>query len=120
MFLNDLSIYPPPPPHHHHLMPLAYKHMSSSLLLQPCPVYLVRLIWMVLEMGSRRPYSSCFVGCYFLDLFNIARSILVQFPSSFFSIRLVNVHVVLAYSSMDTTAAWKNGVLFYQKSLTSL
>ena len=30
-------------------------------------------------------YSCCFVGCCFQDLFNIAHSILVQFPSTFFS-----------------------------------
>ena len=43
-------------------------------------------ICMVLEMVGKWPYSSCFVGCYFQDLFNIARSILVQFQSSLFSI----------------------------------
>ena len=48
------------------------------------------------------------------DMFNIAHSILVHLPSSFFSIRLVNIHVVHPYSSIDTTAAWKkNCVLFY-------
>ena len=52
-------------------------------------------------------YSCCFVGYCFQDLFCIVRSIHVQFPSSVFSIRLVSVHVVHPYSSMDTTAAWK-------------
>ena len=51
--------------------------------------------------------SCCFVGYYFQDLFYIARSILVQFRSSLFSIRLVRVHVVYSYSRIDTTAAWK-------------
>ena len=32
---------------------------------------------------------------------------IVQLPSSFLSIRLVNVYVVHPYSSIDTTAAWK-------------
>ena len=41
------------------------------------------------------------------DLFNIARSILVQLLSSFFFISFVSVHVVHPYSSIDTTAAWK-------------
>ena len=50
-------------------------------------------------MGSRWPYSCCFVGCYSQNLFNIFRNILVQLPSSFSSIHLV--------SSMDTTVAWK-------------
>ena len=61
-----------------------------------------------------------FSGHYFQDLFNIARSILVQFSSSFFSIRLVSVHVVHPCSSTDTTAAWKNCVLFYWIDLTSI
>ena len=34
-------------------------------------------------MGCKRPYSCCFVGCFFQDLYKIARSILAQFPSSF-------------------------------------
>ena len=51
--------------------------MSSSLLLQLCPAYLVRLTWIVFVMGCRWPYSGCFVGCFLQDLFNIARSILV-------------------------------------------
>ena len=51
--------------------------MSSSLLLQQCPVCLVCLTWIVFVMGGRWPYSCCFVGGCLLDLFNIARSILV-------------------------------------------
>ena len=31
--------------------------MSSSLLLQQCPAFLVRLTWIVIVMGSRWPYS---------------------------------------------------------------
>ena len=58
-------------------------------------------------MGGRWPYSCYFVGCYFQDLFNIARSILVHLLSSFFSIHLVSIQVVHPYSSMVTTAAWK-------------
>ena len=80
--------------------------MSSFLLLQQCSACLVRLIWMVFEMGGRWPYSCCFVGCCFQDSFNIARSVFVQFLSSFFSI-LCQHQVVHPYSSMDTTAAWK-------------
>ena len=37
--------------------------MSSSLLLQQCPACLVRLAWIVFVVGSRWPYSWCFVGC---------------------------------------------------------
>ena len=76
--------------------------MSSSLLLQQCPACLVRLIWIVFMMGG-----SCFLGCCLQDLFKIARRILVSLPPSFCSIRLVGVHVVHPYSSIDTTAAWK-------------
>ena len=82
--------------------------MSSSLLLQQCPACLVRLTWIVFVMGGRWPYSSCLVGCCRQDLFNIVHSILVYLPSSFFSSRLVSVQVVHPYSSIDTTAAWKN------------
>ena len=34
-------------------------------------------------MGSKWPYSYCFMEYYFQNLFNIACSILVQFPSRF-------------------------------------
>ena len=40
------------------------------------------------------PYSCCFGGCCFQDLFNIARSILVQSLSSFYSVCFVIVCVV--------------------------
>ena len=51
--------------------------MSSSLLLQQCPAYLVRLTWIVLVMGGTWPYSWCLVGCCRQDLFNIAGKFLV-------------------------------------------
>ena len=51
--------------------------MSSSLLLQQCPAYLVRLTWIVFMMGGRWSYTCCLVGCCYQDLFNIARNILV-------------------------------------------
>ena len=66
---------------------------------------------MVLVIGGRWPYNYCFVGCCFQDLFMIARSILVQLPSRFFSIRFISVHVVHPYSSIDTTAAWKKSMI---------
>ena len=81
--------------------------MSSSLLLQKCPAYLVRLPWIVYLMGGRLPYSWCFVGYCRPDLFNIARNILVWLPSSFFSSCFVCVQVVHPYRSIDRTAAWK-------------
>ena len=81
--------------------------MSSSLLLHQCPACLVRLTWIVFVMGGWWPYSRCFVVCCPQDLFNIARSILVWLPFSFFSRRFVSVQIVHLYSSIDTTAAWK-------------
>ena len=81
--------------------------MSSSLLLQQYPACLVRPALIVFVMGGTWPYSCCFIGCCLQDLFNIACCILVKLPSSFFSIRLVSVHVVHPYSSIDMTAAWK-------------
>ena len=60
-----------------------------------------------LRAGGRWPYSCCFVGCFFLDLVNIAYINLVQSPSSFFYLRLASVHVVHPYSRIDKTSAWK-------------
>ena len=52
--------------------------MKSSPLLQQCPACLVRLIWMVFEMGGWWwPYSYRFGGCCIQNLFNKAGSILV-------------------------------------------
>ena len=36
-------------------------------------IYIHLYIWMILEMGSKWSYNSCFVGCCFQDLFNINR-----------------------------------------------
>ena len=43
--------------------------MSSSLVLQQCHECLVRLIWMILEIGGELPYSYCFVCCCFRKFF---------------------------------------------------
>ena len=51
--------------------------MSSSLLLQLCPAYLVRLTWIVFVMRGRWAYSWCLVECCHQDLFNIASNILM-------------------------------------------
>ena len=56
--------------------------MNSSLLLQLYTAYLFHLIWMVLLMRSRWPFSWSFEGYCFLELFNITRRFLLQFPSS--------------------------------------
>ena len=38
----------------------------------------------------------------------MTRSILVQSPSSFFSIRFVSVHVVYSYIKIDMISDWEN------------
>ena len=76
--------------------------MSSFLLLQQCPACLVHLIWMVLEMGTRWPYSCGFVGLYFQDLFITAGSILVQLQWSFFAILFVSKFTYLRSSISST------------------
>ena len=58
-------------------------------------------------MGGWWPYSCCFVGCCFQDLFKITCSILALFSSSFFSMHFVNSHVVHPCSSNDTATACK-------------
>ena len=47
------------------------------------------------------------MGCCFQDLFNLAGSILVLFPSSSYSMCFISVHVVHPYSSVGPTAVWK-------------
>ena len=95
--------------------------MSSSLLLRLCPACLVRLIWIVLEMRGKWPYRCCFLGCCFQDLFNIARSILVQFPSSFFSIRFNSSSMWCIRTVVFTQPLLeRNTVLFYQIDQTSI
>ena len=57
--------------------------MNWSYFLQKCPACLIHLTWMSFEIGGMWLYSCCFLGCCFQDLFKTARSILVQFASSF-------------------------------------
>ena len=75
-------------------------------------------------MDGRWLRCRCFVGCCFSDLFNTARNILVNLLSIFFSIRLLSVHVVHQYSSIDTTAALKKTAFYmnsgFKKSYPSL
>ena len=85
--------------------------MSLFVFLKQFSACLVRLIWMLLEIGGEWPYSCCFLVCCFQDLFCTARSIFVQFLSSFFSICLVSIHVMHQYSRINPIAACKK--LFY-------
>ena len=66
---------------------------------------------MAFEMGGRWLYNCYFVGCCFQDLFSIACSILAQFPSSFFSILFVSIHMVNPYNRIDSTAV-RRKILF--------
>ena len=88
---------------------------NLSLHLQQCPVCLVGLIWIILEVGSRELYSCFFVGFCFQDLFNIASSSLVHFPSNFFFWRFVSIHVVRPHSRMGTTSAWKKTPFYFSE-----
>ena len=77
--------------------------MSFSWLLQQCPACLAGLI----KWFKGRPYNFYFLGCCFHFIFNITRSFLVQFSSSFFSENFVSDHLVHPYTIIDTTAACK-------------
>ena len=81
--------------------------MNSFLLHQQCTACLACFSWMVFEMRGKWPNSCCFVGCYCQDLFKRISSIFVYFPSSFFSMCFVSVHVVHPYSNIDKATAWK-------------
>ena len=62
---------------------------------------------MVLEMGGKWPYSCSLVGYCYQDLFSVARSLLVLFSFSIFSIRFVNAHVVQMSISIDAIGSKK-------------
>ena len=81
--------------------------LSSPLVFQQCPPYLLRLTWMILNIESKWLYSCCFVGCCFGDLFNTARSIIRQFRFSFFSIYSISVCMVHPYSNIVANAVVK-------------
>ena len=56
---------------------------------------LVRVTWIVCELGGKWPYSCCFVGgCCVQNLFKIAQNNFVLFPCSFFSEHFVRVQMV--------------------------
>ena len=89
--------------------------MSSSLLLQLCPACLVRLNWMVLEMGGWWPYSCCFVGCCFQDSFNIARGIWLPWLSlTYYIINILSLYI-MTNRSKDLLYTWD--ILFSLKQI---
>ena len=75
---------------------------------------------MVFEMGGMWLYSCCFVRCCFQDLLNIACSTLVQLPSRFFSIHLVNKWCIHIAVWTWLLLLGKNCVLFHWIGLTSI
>ena len=83
------------------------------LLLQQYLAWFIYLTWIVCEMGSRWPYSCCFIGCCFLDLFKTAPCIRVLFPLNIFFMRFVSLNVVHPYSSMTQLQLRRNSILFY-------
>ena len=88
---------------------------SLPLLHQLWPVCFIRLTWIVCKMGGTWSNCSCFVGCYSSNLFRIARSIFVLFPSNFLSKSFVRFNVVQPYSSTDTATSWKNSYFILSK-----
>ena len=82
--------------------------MSSSLLLQQCPAYLVRLTWIVFvwwEVGGRIVGALWGVTARTYSI--LLAAFLCNCRLAFFFSCLVSVQVVHPYSSIDTTAAWK-------------
>ena len=72
-------------------------------------------------MGDKWPYSSCFIGCCFQDVFKTACSIFVLFLCSFLSKCFIKIQVMQLYNSTDNsrdmTAAWKNSYFLLSKRL---
>ena len=80
--------------------------MSSTLLLQQGSACLFRLICIIFEMSGKWPYRRCFGGGV-VSSDKTARSNLVLFLSSFFSIHSVIVEELHSYKCTDTATAWK-------------
>ena len=72
--------------------------------------------WQVFKSTSC-VHSELLQVCFFQDFFNTGRSILVQLPSSFFSIHFVSVSVVHPYSRTDTTTSWKKSCFILSDEL---
>ena len=69
---------------------------NEFIFASPEVSYMSRSSWMVCEIGGKWPYSCCFVGCCFQNLFKTVCSIFVSFPSSHFSMRFtLSKHLVI-------------------------
>ena len=94
--------------------------MSSSLLLQQCPVCLVHLAWIVFVMGGRWPYSWCFVGCCRQDLFNIACKFLCNCRLPYSQAVLLASKWCIHTAVLTWPLPGRNCVSFYQSGLISI
>ena len=79
---------------------------------------LLILHWRVYEIGDKCPYNCFFVDCCFQDLFKIVCSILLQFPSSFFSRCFINIEMVHPFSCTNTNTAWKKSCFILSERST--
>ena len=59
--------------------------------------------WIICEMGDIQPYSQCFEGCSFQDLFRMAH---ISHQAFFFR-HFIKVLMVLPYNSTAMATAWK-------------
>ena len=74
--------------------------MSSPLLLQQCPIYVVRLILIVFVMGGRWRAAAALSGAASRMRSILLAVFLCNCRQDFFSICLVSVHVVHPYNSI--------------------
>ena len=90
------------------------KNVAYEFVLIP-PACLVRLTWMVCEMGGKWLYCCCLVGCSLHDSFKTAPSNLVKFSTSPFSWCFLKVQVV----SLFIWVLWNINIcrLFNAKSI---
>ena len=78
------------------------------------------LLWMVFEMWVKWPYRCCFVGCYCQDLFQTTHSVLVLFPSSFFSMRFVVSRCCIQTVILTRSQFGRNPILFHRRDIVSI
>ena len=98
-----------------------WKNIPYEFVLASSAVCLIRFIWMVWEMGGKWQYNCCFVGCCFQELFCVARSILVQIPSTFFFLCVLTASMWCIHTVVLTQPLLgRDPVLFYRIDQTSI
>ena len=80
-----------------------WENVTYEFILTSPAVLCISFIWIV-----------CNIGCS-QDLFKTAQSILVKFPSSFFSMCFVRIQVVHPYSRTNTETVWKKSCLIFSE-----